>query len=125
MAKEIKTKKEKDITKIVESLSPNERTIIPFLNEDNIDEIDKKTELGKTAILRALEFLSNKNIILLSDTIHYLNNEKKVTFVIVEHRIKECIKFSERIIGLKLGSFFCEHLINSEFNIKALKSIFI
>ncbi len=54
---------EEDIQKIIESLSPNERAIIPYLNEKTLENIDKKTGLGKTAVLRALEFLSNKDII--------------------------------------------------------------
>jgi len=52
-----------DIDNIMESLSPNERAIIPYLKEKSIEDIDKKIGLGKTAILRALEFLSNKKII--------------------------------------------------------------
>jgi hypothetical protein len=55
--------KQRDIQRIIESLSPNEREIVPFLNEKTLSNIDKKTELGETAILRALEFLSNKKII--------------------------------------------------------------
>jgi phenylalanyl-tRNA synthetase alpha chain len=55
--------KQESLQKIIESLSPNERTIIPFLNEKTLLNIDKKINLGKTAILRALEFLSNKKII--------------------------------------------------------------
>jgi len=54
---------QENIQKIIEYLSPNERAIIPYLEEKNMHDIDKKTELGKTAILRALEFLSNKKII--------------------------------------------------------------
>ena len=52
-----------NIQKIIESLSPNERAIIPLLNEKSLSKIDKQTDLGKTAILRALEFLSNKKAI--------------------------------------------------------------
>ncbi len=52
-----------DIKKIIESLSPNERIVIPFLKEGTLDKIDEKTGLGKAAILRSLEFLSNKDII--------------------------------------------------------------
>ncbi|MEK6935196.1 MAG: phenylalanine--tRNA ligase subunit alpha [Nanoarchaeota archaeon] len=55
--------KEKDTQNLIESLSPNERAIFSFLKEKTIEEIDKKTKLGKTAILRALEFLSNKTIV--------------------------------------------------------------
>lgn len=60
------TKEKQDIQKIIESLSPNEREIIPYLKKETIEDIDKKIELGKTAILRALEFLSNKNAVKLS-----------------------------------------------------------
>ncbi len=52
-----------DIKKIIESLNPNERKIIPFLKELDIEKIIGKTEIDKTSVLRALEFLSNKNII--------------------------------------------------------------
>lgn len=48
--------------KLIESLSPNERKIVPFLGE-NISEIIKKTNLDKIAILRALEYLQNKKIV--------------------------------------------------------------
>ena len=34
--------KQGDIQRIVESLSPNEREIIPFLNEKTLSNIDKK-----------------------------------------------------------------------------------
>lgn len=52
-----------EITNIIESLSPNERTIIPYLSEGTLDKINDKVELDKAAILRALEFLSNKGLI--------------------------------------------------------------
>ena len=52
-----------NIQKTIESLSPNERIIIPYLNEKFLENIDKQTDLGKTAILRALEFLSNKKAV--------------------------------------------------------------
>ena len=59
--------KEQDIQKLVESLSPNERTIMPFLKELSLDKIAKKVpDLNKAGILRSLEFLSNKNIVKLS-----------------------------------------------------------
>jgi len=56
----------KNIQKIIESLSPNERKIIPYLNEETLDNLDKKSDLDQTAILRALEFLSNKIIVKLT-----------------------------------------------------------
>ena len=55
-----------NMQKIIESLSPNERIIIPLLNEKTLEKIDKQTDIGKTAILRSLEFLSNKKLVELS-----------------------------------------------------------
>ncbi len=52
--------------KLIESLSPNERKILPYLRERDIEEIGKQSKLDKTSVLRALEYLSNKNIITLS-----------------------------------------------------------
>ncbi|RLG10654.1 phenylalanine--tRNA ligase subunit alpha [Candidatus Pacearchaeota archaeon] len=54
-----------DIKKIIESLSPNEKKILPYL-EENISEIAKKTGLKKVSVLRALEYLQNKKIVELS-----------------------------------------------------------
>ena len=48
--------------KIIESLSPNEKKIIPYLKEKNINEICKKSNLDKVSVLRALEYLQNKGI---------------------------------------------------------------
>jgi phenylalanyl-tRNA synthetase alpha chain len=48
---------------ILESLSLNERKILPLLDEKSIEKIAKKAELDEVAVLRALEFLSNKNIL--------------------------------------------------------------
>jgi phenylalanyl-tRNA synthetase alpha chain len=52
--------------KIIESLSPNERKIFPYLEEKNINEICKKTNLDKTSILRSLEYLQKKGIVTLN-----------------------------------------------------------
>ena len=53
---------------IIESLSLNERKILPLLSEKDIAKIAKKTELDEVAVMRALEFLSNKNILILTIT---------------------------------------------------------
>ncbi len=57
---------EQDINKLIESLSPNERKILPYLEEKSITEICKKAGLDKTSMTRALEYLQNKKIITLS-----------------------------------------------------------
>jgi phenylalanyl-tRNA synthetase alpha chain len=54
------------VEKIIESLSQNERKIIPYLREKNVEEISKKSKLDKTSVLRALDYLENKNIIKLT-----------------------------------------------------------
>jgi len=52
-----------DINKLTESLSPHERKILPFLEEKNISEICKKSNLDKTSVMRALSYLENKKIL--------------------------------------------------------------
>jgi len=51
-----------DVKKILESLSPNELKILPYL-EDDIISICKKSNLDKTSVSRALEYLKNKGIV--------------------------------------------------------------
>ena len=55
-----------NINKLIESLSPNERKVLPHIKENNLGEIAKKSNLDKTAVMRVLEFLQNKKIIELS-----------------------------------------------------------
>ena len=56
----------KNIEKILESLSPNERKILPHLEEKNITKICEKANLDKVSVIRALEYLKNKKIIEIS-----------------------------------------------------------
>jgi len=53
--------------KLIESLSPNEMKILPYLEEE-ISEICKKSNLDKTSVLRSLGYLQNKNIVKISFT---------------------------------------------------------
>lgn len=52
-----------DTNKIIESLSPNERKILPYLKEKELDLIVSNSGLDKTSVLRALEYLQNKKIV--------------------------------------------------------------
>lgn len=54
-----------DARKIIEALSPNERRIIQYLKDD-VKDICRKSNLDKTSVIRALEYLQNKGIIRLS-----------------------------------------------------------
>jgi len=47
--------------KLIESLSPNERKILPFLQQD-FDSVSAKSGLDKVSVLRALEFLNSKKL---------------------------------------------------------------
>jgi phenylalanyl-tRNA synthetase alpha chain len=51
-----------DVKKVLESLSPNELKILPYL-EDDIISICKKSNLDKTSVSRSLEYLKNKGIV--------------------------------------------------------------
>ena len=53
-----------NIKKVVESLSPNERKILPYLKE-GFEKIKAESGLDETSVLRALEFLNNKKILVL------------------------------------------------------------
>ncbi len=55
-----------EIQKIIESLTPNERKILPHLEEKNLDDICRKSNLDKVSILRSFKYLKKKKIISLS-----------------------------------------------------------
>lgn len=59
---------EKELEKIIEKFSPLERKIIPLLNLE-ITEIIEKSKLDKTSLIRTLKFLENKNILKIKRTI--------------------------------------------------------
>ncbi len=53
----------KEIESLIESLSPNEKKVLPHLGEKDIIEICKKSNLDKVSVIRSLEYLKNKCII--------------------------------------------------------------
>jgi phenylalanyl-tRNA synthetase alpha chain len=55
-----------EIQKILEALNPHERKILPYLKDRKLIDICKKSNLDKTSVLRALEFLQNKGIVKLN-----------------------------------------------------------
>lgn len=66
---------ESEIDRILESLSPNERKILPYLEERNMAEICKKSNLDKISVTRALEYLKNKGIV------NIITKQKKIVDV--------------------------------------------
>lgn len=52
-----------ETAKIIESLSLNEKKVIPYLEEKHLQEICKKSNLDKVSVLRALDYLQNKGIV--------------------------------------------------------------
>ncbi len=49
--------------KLIESLSPHEVKILPYLKEENIGEIARRAQIDKVSVMRALEYLQNKKIV--------------------------------------------------------------
>ena len=69
--------------------------------------------------------LSPKNITFIAENLKLLNEKSKISFLVVEHRVKECSRIADRVIGLKLGRVFSESKVNSDFKIIELNSVFI
>ena len=55
-----------DTQKLIDSLSPNERKVLPHIAEKDISDICRKSNLDKVSVLRALEYLQNKKLLKLS-----------------------------------------------------------
>lgn len=78
------------IEKITEYLSPNEKKVIPYLKENSIEDICKKSNLDKVSVLRCLEFLQNKNLI------NIITTEKKIVEIGVNGALYNKIGLPER-----------------------------
>ncbi len=69
--------------------------------------------------------LSPQNITFVADNLKALNEKSGITLLVVEHRVKECARIANKVIGLKLGRIFSKLEANATFNINELNSIFI
>ncbi len=69
--------------------------------------------------------LSPQNLNLVAANLKKLNNEKIITLLIVEHRVKECITIANKIIGMKLGEIIYEKDVNTNFEISELNPVFL
>lgn len=69
--------------------------------------------------------LSPQNITFIAEYLRVLNHNQGITFLVVEHRVKECLTIANRVIGLKLGKVFSETEVNSNFVINQLNPVYI
>jgi len=53
----------KEIEQLIQTLSPNERIILQYLQLGSVSKISKELKIDDTAVKRALEYLANKNIV--------------------------------------------------------------
>jgi len=109
---------------VLESLSPIEREVFPYLELGSLEKIKEKSGIDKTKILRALEFLQNKDIIKLKiesvkiidldkNGIIYIKNglpERRLLSVIFEQKeveidkAKSISKLSDNEFKVALGT---------------------
>lgn len=104
-----------DMKKIVESLSPNERLIVPHLGDSgNMMELSEKSDLDKTSTLRSLNLLSNKGAVEVSSKdeksvelgingLLYVKNglpERRLANLVVD---KKSVSMKDAIKGSKLS----------------------
>jgi len=117
---------------VLESLSPDERAIIPYLKTGNIDEIIKKSGLNEVKVIRSLQFLENKGVVKLKissekivdldeNGVIYLKNglpERRLLNVLSEKpeisliEAKEKSKLSENEFQVALGTLKKKALID-------------
>lgn len=69
--------------------------------------------------------LSSQNITLVIDNLKTLNEKSGITLLIVEHLVRDSLRFVNRVIGLKLGSIFSQSAVNENFNIQELNQVFV
>ncbi|MCX8158829.1 MAG: phenylalanine--tRNA ligase subunit alpha [Candidatus Pacearchaeota archaeon] len=135
--------KETEIQRIIETLSPLETKIIPFLKED-IEKIKEKSGLDEVSLLRALKFLENKGIIKIktakktiidlgTNGIYYKKNylpERKLLLTLEEKNhisldeAKKLSKLSDNEFKVSIGVLKDKALIeltNNKLTLKATK----
>jgi len=69
--------------------------------------------------------LSANNITFMIKTIKWLNHNSRITFLIVEHRVREGLNLANRIIGLKFGKISVNESITGDFSIEKLREIYL
>ena len=68
-----------DIKKLVKTLSPLERRVLPYLKDfSNYEEIIKASGMKDVEVMRALQWLSNKKILKIDEQI------KELIFIMIK-----------------------------------------
>lgn len=69
--------------------------------------------------------LSPQNITSVTESLKMLNEKHDISLLIVEHRLKECLKIAHQVTGMKLGKVFSEFNVKKNLDINYLNSIFV
>jgi len=130
-----------DINSIIESLSPSERDVIPFLHLKTAGEIAKLGKFEEVKVKRALEFMSNKGILKITlipkKTVVFGSNgfnykskglpERKLLDIVSKHKkislsnAKGLSGLSDQEFSISLGSLKKRLLINLDKDVIILK----
>lgn len=105
------------MTELLDSLSPLERKVAPFIDH-SLEEIRKKTGLDETSLMRALRFLENKKILSLTTEIkkivdlgvngtHYKKNHlpERRLLLFIEKNARCTIEEAQKQSGLSENEF--------------------
>jgi branched-chain amino acid transport system ATP-binding protein len=69
--------------------------------------------------------LSPQNITFVRENLKMLNEKEGITFLIVEHRIKESYILAQKVISLKFGKVYRIENVNSDFNAQEFHEVFV
>ena len=69
--------------------------------------------------------LSPQNIAFVRENLKMLNKKEGISFLIVEHRIKESYILAQKIISLKLGKVYRTEDVNLDFDAQELREVFV
>ena len=69
--------------------------------------------------------LSPQNIEFTLENFKSLKDKMGIVLLIIEHRVKECLKIADKIIGLRLGRVHYKAKIDAEFNVNVISPLFI
>jgi ABC-type branched-subunit amino acid transport system ATPase component len=65
-----------------------------------------------------------KSLDFIAKNLNRVKENGGTTLLIVEHRVKECLKIANSVIGMKLGKVFSEIDVTTTFDTIMLNSIF-